>query len=246
MALKIDACIAQHQGDRSEQQDRVALLPHERHKGVALAVVADGMGGHAGGALAAEQVVHTAHSNLRLFVPGHESPEELLRTAINEAHEVIKVTRFINEQDPHSTSVSLLLQPGQATWAHCGDSRLYYFREGRLLQRSRDHSYVEQLLAAGQISQDQADNHPNKNILMTAIGGENPPTIDCGQTRDLRSGDAFLLCSDGLWAYFTDDALGRIIHSKTAREACAFMIEGARSQGDGVGDNISLAILKLV
>lgn len=246
MAIRIDACIAQHQGDRSEQQDRVALLPHERHKGVALAVVADGMGGHAGGALAAEQVLHTAQTNLRLYMPGNESPEDLLRTAINEAHEVIKVTRFINEQDPHSTSVSLLLQPGQATWAHCGDSRLYYFRDGQVFRRTRDHSYVEQLLARGQITAEQAETHPNKNILMTAIGGENRPQIDCGYTRDLRLGDAFLLCSDGLWAYFSDAELSSAIYGMSARQACAHLIDLARQRADGVGDNISVAILKLI
>ena len=124
MAIAIDACAAQHQGDRKEQQDRVAILPHARRKGVALAVVADGMGGHTGGALAAEQVVHTAKTNLDQFLGADESPQQMLRNSMQEAHTMIKASRFMNEKDPHSTAVMLLLQPGRVTWGHCGDSRL--------------------------------------------------------------------------------------------------------------------------
>ena len=89
MAIAIDACAAQHQGDRKEQQDRVAILPHARRKGVALAVVADGMGGHTGGALAAEQVVHTAKTNLDQFLGADESPQQMLRNSMQEAHTMI-------------------------------------------------------------------------------------------------------------------------------------------------------------
>jgi serine/threonine protein phosphatase PrpC len=84
MLITVDACAAQHQGDRKEQQDRVAILPHVPHarrKGVALAVVADGMGGHAGGALAAEQVVHTAKTSLDQFLADGESRGSCLKTA---------------------------------------------------------------------------------------------------------------------------------------------------------------------
>jgi len=81
MAIAIDACAAQHQGDRKEQQDRVAILPHARRKGVALAVVADGMGGHTGGALAAEQVVHTAKTNLTSFSVAMKARNKCCATA---------------------------------------------------------------------------------------------------------------------------------------------------------------------
>ena len=110
MAIAIDACAAQHQGDRREQQDRVAILPHPRSRGVALAVVADGMGGHTGGALAAEQVIHTARNNLEHFAPSEESARWLLENSMREAHTMIKASRFMNEKDPHSTAVMLLLQ----------------------------------------------------------------------------------------------------------------------------------------
>jgi serine/threonine protein phosphatase PrpC len=246
MPIAIDACVAQHQGDRREQQDRVAILPHQKAKGVVLAVLADGMGGHAGGALAAEQVVHTAITNLQQFVPAEDAPCEMLRSSLLEAHILIKASRFMNEKDPHSTAAMLLLQPGQASWAHCGDSRLYRFRGESPVLRTVDHSYVEHLRAAGKISAEQVLAHPRRNILLTALGGRDDPRIEFGSADDVAGGDSFLLCSDGLWTYFGDAELGRILAAFPARQACEILIGRARERASGEGDNLSLAIVKLV
>ena len=242
----IDACVAQHQGDRKEQQDRVALLPHPKGGGVALAVVADGMGGHTGGVLAAQQVIHTASTNLAQFSPRTESPQELLESSINEAHLLIKASSYLNEKDPHSTAVMLLLQPGKASWAHCGDSRFYFFRGERLAFRTTDHSYVEDLVAKGRITPEQALVHPNRNILLTSLGGNEPPRIDFGESEDLRAGDSFVLCSDGLWGYFGDAELGSMVAACSAREASDRLIERARTRARGEGDNVSVVIIKLL
>lgn len=244
MPLNIDACVAQHQGDRKEQQDRVALLPHPKGGGVALAVVADGMGGHTGGILAAQQVIHTARNSLEQFSARSECPREMLEASINEAHMLIKASRFINEKDPHSTAVMLLLQPGKVSWAHCGDSRLYRFRGDRPSFRTTDHSYVEQLVAKGKISPEQALVHPNRNILVTSLGGGDAPRIDFGHADDVQAGDSFLLCSDGLWGYFGDAELGGVIAAYSAREASELLVSRARARAQGEGDNVSLAILK--
>ena len=244
MPLNIDACVAQHQGDRKEQQDRVALLPHPKGGGVALAVVADGMGGHTGGILAAQQVIHTARNSLEQFSARSECPREMLESSINEAHMLIKASRFINEKDPHSTAVMLLLQPGKVSWAHCGDSRLYRFRGDRPSFRTTDHSYVEQLVAKGKISPEQALVHPNRNILVTSLGGGDAPRIDFGHADDVQAGDSFLLCSDGLWGYFGDAELGGVIAAYSAREASELLVSRARARAKGEGDNVSLAILK--
>ena len=245
MALMIDACVAQHQGDREEQQDRVALLPHPKGGGVALAVVADGMGGHTGGALAAQQVIHTASTNLGQFSARSESPKDLLESSLNEAHMLIKASRFINEKEPHSTAVMLMLQPGEVSWAHCGDSRLYRFRGERMMSCTADHSYVAELVAKGRISPEQAQVHPHRNILLTSLGGNEPPRIDCDETRDLRADDAFVLCSDGLWGYFSDAELGGMVAAYSAREACDRLVDRARTRARGEGDNISIIVIKL-
>jgi serine/threonine protein phosphatase PrpC len=98
MSLTIDACLAQHQGDRKEQQDRVAIIPHPKGRGVVMVALADGMGGHAGGALAAQQVIHTARSNLETFSARSESARTMLGDSINEAHLLIKASRFIKDR----------------------------------------------------------------------------------------------------------------------------------------------------
>ena len=246
MPIRIDACVAQHQGDRQEQQDRVAFFPHPRGSNVALAVVADGMGGHTGGALAAQQVVHTASNNFEPFSVRSESPQSLLAASLNEAHLLIKASRFMNEKDPHSTAVMLIVQPGRADWAHCGDSRLYCWRGDQPVFRTTDHSYVEQQVAKGKLTPQQALVHPHRNILLTSLGGNEAPTIAFGEANDLQAGDSFLLCSDGLWSYFDDAELGGVIAAGSARQACELLVSRARERGVGDGDNISLVIVKLL
>lgn len=247
MPISIDACVAQHQGDRREQQDRAVILPHPKGGGVTLAVVADGMGGHTGGVIAAQQVIHTARNNLERFSARTESARTLLESSVNEAHMLIKASRFINEKDPHSTAVMMLLQPGKASWAHCGDSRFYHFHDDRLVFRSTDHSYVEQLVVQGKITPEQAFSHPKRNILLTSLGGTEAPKISFGETQSLGAGDTFLLCSDGLWTYFSDQELAWVINgAASAREASELLIGRARAIGNGEGDNISLVILKLI
>ena len=118
MPLTVETCVARHLGDREEQQDRVSLFPHPSRSGLMMAVLADGMGGHSGGAMAAEQVVIKARQNFETYKPEAEEPHHLLSSIMHEAHLVIRLTRFTSEQDPHSTAVILLLQPGRVDWVH--------------------------------------------------------------------------------------------------------------------------------
>ena len=246
MAISIDTCAAMHIGDRSEQQDRVSIFPHPSRPGCMLAVLADGMGGHSGGAIAAEQVILKAKQNFSTYAPSSESPVEFLRSVIDDAHVIIKLTRFTSEQDPHSTAVVFMLRPGHADWAHCGDSRLYHFRSGQLIARTPDHSLVEELLRTGRITEAQAETHPQRNLLLSCLGAEREPTTDVGGTPALQAGDSFILCSDGLWAYFSDQELGRTLHENDARSAAKILIDTARQRAQGMGDNLSLAIVKVV
>ncbi|MEW6163587.1 MAG: protein phosphatase 2C domain-containing protein [Pseudomonadota bacterium] len=245
MPLTIETCTAQHIGDRSEQQDRVGLFAHPTQKGTLLAVLADGMGGHTGGALAAEQVVQSAKNNFESGVLAAAGIQATLAAGINDAHDGIKLTAMSSEQDPHSTACLLILQPGRADWAHCGDSRIYHYRDGVKVSRSYDHSHVMNLVKMGYLTEEQAETHPQKNLLISCLGDNDPPKIDFGETAPLAGGDCFLLCSDGLWAYFSDDELGRVLNEFPVRQAAEILINSARDRAKGRGDNCSLAIVRL-
>ncbi len=246
MPLSIETCVARHLGDREEQQDRVSLFPHPERPGMMMAVLADGMGGHSGGSMAAEQVIIKARQNFEAYKPNSETPRELLSSIINEAHLVIRLTRFTTEKDPHSTAVILMLQPGRVDWVHCGDSRLYHFRGDRTVDRSLDHSLVGELQRKGRLTEEAALNHPQRNVLLSCLGSEREPRADFGKLEPLNVGNNFLLCSDGLWAYFSDDELAATISMFSAREAASRLIALARERAGGFGDNISLSIIKLV
>lgn len=245
MPIRIEAGTGQHIGDRAEQQDRLIIIPSKREPGVVLAVVADGMGGHTGGAMAAQQVVSTAQQIFENYSTKDETPQKLLTSIVHESHLIITLSSYTSEQEPHSTVVAMLLQKDRADWAHVGDSRLYHFRGQPLIGRTTDHSYVEQLFKEGKITAAEKETHPNKNILVHCLGGMNPPLIDFGGTDKLEPNDCFILCSDGLWAYFSDIELGAILSSCAPRVASEQLIALARERGAGHGDNCSLAIIKL-
>ena len=246
MSFTAETCVAMHVGDRKEQQDRVALFGHPKRPGMLMAVLADGMGGHSGGAMAAEQVLIRARQNFETYAPAQETPEDLLRSVIDEAHTVIKLTRFTSEQDPHSTAVVFTLQQGKAYWAHCGDSRLYHFRGAHTMSRSADHSLVGELQRTGRLDENQALNHPQRNVLLSCLGSDREPRIEYGCEASPVAGDCFLLCSDGLWAYFTDFELASTLQEFPPRAAAERLIAQVRQRAGGSGDNISLAVIKLV
>lgn len=243
--FKLSVCTGIHIGDRVEQQDRVAILPCPNAMGCALFLVCDGMGGKTGGALAAQQVVTTAEQLINGFKPGRDNAAALLTQLASEAHTIIRLSAFSTEQEPHSTVVALLIQQGRADWLHIGDSRLYRYRGAELLQRTEDHSYVNQMVREGKIRAEEASSHRLSNVLTQALGSENTPTPTLGGTDDLRGGDTFMLCSDGVWHYFSDTELGRIVHELTPRQASEILVINARDRAEGRGDNLSLIVLKL-
>ncbi len=243
--FKLAACTAQHIGDRGEQQDRVGIFQSRRMPGSALFVVADGMGGKTGGAMAAQQVMTTAKSLFEEFSPVNESVDTLLRQIVLEAHTVIKLSALSSEKEPHSTIVALLLQPDRADWAHVGDSRLYRYHEAELLERTIDHSYVEQLIAEGKIRPEEAQSHRLSNLLTSALGTAKQPQISFGSADTISVGECYLLCSDGLWHYFTEAEIGSILHAEPPRVASERLIQLTRERARGAGDNCTLAIVRL-
>lgn len=243
---RLTASTGIHKGDREYQQDQVALLNHPRVHGCVLAVVADGMGGRSGGRTASDQVMMTAKQLFDRYAPETDDAPTLLKQLVQEANLVIKLSAISSEQEPHSTLAAFLINPGgDCHWIHAGDSRVYHYHEDRLIKRTLDHSYVQTLVDNGSITEEEANVHPQSNILMGCLGTENDPPMDMHFIPQLAPGDTLMACSDGVWHYFNNTELGTALSKLSAREASEFLIEKARSRARGSGDNLSLVIVKL-
>jgi serine/threonine protein phosphatase PrpC len=247
-SYKLEAGTAQHIGNRPQQNDRVALMTGARAPGYVLAVLSDGVAG----AAASEQVLHTARQVFDLFKPGDgpgvERLEQLLRDIVQETHLVIKMNAVTTQAEAHGSFVGLLLSPhGEAVWAHVGDSRLYLFRNGDCVARTGDSDYVEHLVASDRLPPDAARSHRKSKLLLNLLGNsrKDPYVSVCHRT-GLDAGDVFLMCSDGLWHFFTDAELGAATSRATPRQASEMLINKAAERSQGKGGNCSMAILKLV
>ncbi len=242
---RINASTGIDRGDREYQQDQLCILSHPRYTGCLLAVVADGMGGRSGGRKASDQVMMTARQLFDRYNPESDDPRAMLRQLVEESHLVIKLTAVSTEQEPHSTLAAFVLNPaGDCHWVHSGDSRIYHFRRGKVVKRTKDHSYVQHLVDQGQITEEEALTHPNSNILMGCLGTEKEPPMDFHSIERLDVGDALMACSDGVWHYFSGEEMARAVDMLTPREACEFLVQKARSRAKGGGDNLSLLVAK--
>jgi len=243
---RLTASTGIHKGDRDYQQDQVLLLSHPRASGCVLAVLADGMGGRSGGRKASDQVMMTARQLFERYAPETDDAVATLKQLLQEAHTVIRLTAVSSEEEPHSTVAAFLINPGgDCYWAHAGDSRIYHYRGSKLIKRTMDHSYVQALVDRGELTEEQANVHPQSNILLGCLGTENDPPMGTHFITQLHAGDVLMACSDGVWHYFTSEEIGSILSTLSAREATEFLIEKARSRGHGSGDNLSLVVVKL-
>lgn len=243
---RLTASTGTHKGDREYQQDQIALMKHPRINGCVLAIVADGMGGRSGGRKASDQVMMTARQLFERFDPATDDAAAALKQIVEESHIVIKLTAVSSEEEPHSTLAAFLINPGgDCHWAHTGDSRIYHYNGNQFIKRTMDHSYVQTLVNRGEITEDEANNHPQSNILMGCLGTDDDPPVDFHFISQLRPGDVLMACSDGVWHYFNNTEIGSVLSSLSAREATEFLIEKARSRGHGTGDNLSLVVVKL-
>ncbi len=243
---KLTAATGIHKGDREYQQDQVAMLSHPRSTGCMLGVVADGMGGRSGGRKASDQVMMTAQQLFERYAPDHDDAPTLLRQLVSEAHLVIKLTAIASEMEPHSTLAAFLINPGgDCHWIHSGDSRIYHFHGTQMVKRTSDHSYVQSLVDKGEITDEEANTHPQSNILMGCLGTEEEPPFAEHHVSQLKVGDCLMCCSDGVWHYFTPNEMGQAVAQLPPREAIEYLIGKARSRARGSGDNLSIALIKL-
>lgn len=243
---RLTASTGIHRGDRQYQQDQVDILVHHRVPGCLLGIVADGMGGKSGGRKAADQVLLTAKQIFERYSPLSDDPAETLKQLVQESHLMIKLTAITSEEEPHSTLASFLLSPSrECDVIHAGDSRVYHFRGPDMVWRSTDHSFVQRLVDEGQLTEEEANNHPQSNLLTGCLGTYQDPPLTLHHIDRLVVGDSLLVCSDGLWHYFTPKELGAILHTLPPREASEMLVSKARQRARGGGDNLSMAIVRV-
>jgi len=209
-----------------------------------LAVVADGMGGYEGGQEASRLAVETLVAVYRDF--GGDNPQDALAEALQTAHERIREYSFAHPElrGMGTTCTAAAIVRDALYYVHVGDTRLYLIRDGQITRVTRDHSYVGRLVESGLISPEEAETHPQRNILTAALG-TNPDLImdSPGHPEPLRPEDVLLICSDGLWGLVRDSEILDAVENKSAERAGRELIGLARERGGP--DNITVEILRL-
>jgi serine/threonine protein phosphatase PrpC len=238
--MKFSVFQVSRRGGRAKNEDRMGYC-YTRESG--LFVLADGMGGHPEGEVAAQLALQTVSALYqREARPVVRDPREFLTAALMAAHH--QIMRYAGEKGmldtPRTTLVAAILQGNSATWIHCGDSRLYVVREGELLTRTRDHSYSEHREATSLMR----INPVNRNILFTCLGSPTRPVFDVSGPVMLQQGDRLMLCSDGLWGSLKDDEIVHELSRLPVHEAVPEMVEKALRNGGEYGDNVTVVAVE--
>ena len=238
--MKFSVFQISRKGGRDKNEDRMGYC-YTRESG--LFVLADGMGGHPEGEVAAQLALQTISALYQKEArPLVGDVTEFLSTALMAAHH--QIIRYAGEKGmldtPRTTLVAAIVQGTSATWVHCGDSRLYLVRQGELLTRTRDHSYLEQQTAVGAARTDRI----NRNILFTCLGSPNKPVFDITGPVTLQQGDKIMLCSDGLWSGLSDADIVRDLATKPVSDAVPDLVEAALRDGGEHSDNVTVIALE--
>lgn len=235
--MKFSVYQGSEQSGRKNNEDRVGYVYTQE---AAVFVVADGMGGHANGEIAAqialEGVIELFQKSAKPLLP---DPREFLSEAMMQAHH--QILRFSHEQGMDETSRTtltvLVIQDGKATWAHCGDTRLYWVRAEQLLKRTLDHSYTEQMPAGMANNSDYLSRIANRNVLFTCLGSPAKPIYDISPIATLEKGDKFFIASDGLWGCTEELQIVDVLSSAPVMQSVPKLIALALKNGGIYGDN---------
>jgi len=239
-ALLLDVAAVSDPGPaRVANEDAWAVLPLDPRPGCAL-LLADGMGGHADGAIAAYLAVHGAGTVLR----AGGDPHRALADAVGEANEAIARHRASRGGAVTGTTlVCVVVGGGRASIANVGDSRAYLVRGGRVQQLTVDHSWVAEQVRAGHLSADAVQGHPHRSLLTRALTGD-AVEVDLYST-DLAVGDVLLLCSDGVWDALPDaELLDLLSAERPLDEVCAELCDAAVRAGSS--DNVSVVVCRVL
>jgi serine/threonine protein phosphatase PrpC len=231
------------QGDRKGNEDRVG---YSYSRDVLLMTIADGMGGHADGEIAAEIAIteitrrfqQEARNKLR-------KPFEFLVSSIQSAHRAIVSHAVAHNllECPRTTIVACVVQNGSAFWAHAGDSRLYVLRRGHLAASTQDHSRVQMMIDAGEITPEMAARHPERNKIFSCLGGVVPPQIATGREFPLEPGDTIILSTDGFWAQIPANILGSMLMKQPLVDLMPGLMGEAHRRARGESDNLTVVAM---
>ena len=230
---------------RSENQDNYRA--GRQADDTVWAVVCDGMGGARGGAVASGIAVSVVEEELaQKLVPGlgQEEIKNLLEQAVEHANGEIFDLACADptKRGMGTTLVAIVIKDGLAQIVHAGDSRAYLYREGKLIRLTRDHSMVQEMVENGSLTPQEAEVHPNKNLITRAVGVNPKLTAEYSECT-ARQGDTFLLCSDGLTNFTTEEELCGILEQEDFFASAEEMIEAALEAGGQ--DNITAVLLKM-
>lgn len=247
--LGMEVAILSDQGGRSYNEDACGHWHSDRHL---CCVLADGAGGHGGGDVASRLAVQTL---LEAFADRPTDSGPALSELVWTTNDRLLGHRTVDKRlrDMHTTVVALVIDfvDRTAHWSHVGDSRLYWFRGGQVLERTLDHSLVQSLISAGVITPDQARGHPRRSELQSALGTK-PEDLQVTASDDVvgvEPGDAFLLCSDGLWEFVGDEAMEHALGGAGSPSAWLESLERLvreAARGRSSHDNFSAVAVWLV
>jgi serine/threonine protein phosphatase PrpC len=225
-------------GGRDNNEDRMGYC-YTRDSG--LFALADGMGGHPEGEVASQLALQTlAAAFQREAKPSLKNPQRFLQDAILAGHH--QLLRYATERalvdTPRTTVVACVIQGKTAYWAHCGDSRLYLVRAGKLVARTRDHSYTELQETLAHVV--PIDARFNRSVLFTCLGSPGKPVVDAAGPVMLESGDRIVVCSDGLWSTVSDEEIVGMLAARPISDAVPELVEQALRNGGTHGDNVTV------
>ncbi|HEV7956915.1 MAG TPA: Stp1/IreP family PP2C-type Ser/Thr phosphatase, partial [Marisediminicola sp.] len=239
MATASKSAAASHVGKiRANNQD-------SGYAGAQLFVVADGMGGHAGGDVASAMAIKRIIETDKRYASAQDA-EFALQSALLAANALIAETVFEHQElTGMGTTVSAILRVGnELAIAHIGDSRVYLVRDGELSQITADHTFVQRLVDSGRITAEEAAVHPRRSVLMRVLGDvDAAPEIDT-TIMETRAGDRWMLCSDGLSSYVSDERILHVLTSTTDPDAAAHRLV-KESLDQGAPDNVTVVIVNI-
>lgn len=241
--MKFSIFQVSRKGGRKVNEDRMGYC-YTRKSGIFL--LADGMGGHPQGEVAAQLALQTmAELYQKEAKPEVAEVGAFLTSAVMLAHRQILLysTEKGMTDAPRTTIVAALVQDGCVSWIHCGDSRFYLVREGELLVRTRDHSFVEQRHSTSATVR-VPERRINRNVLFTCLGSPIEPVVDVSGPLALQMGDRVMLCSDGLWGSLSEADIVYHLTHKPVIQSVPDLVEKALRQGGENSDNVTCLALE--